>query len=152
MIGLFLTFMFGFYLYSYVIGSILIRDGRINPATDEVYSVVEIIQVSQATMISMMTFSSITPIIPAIVKALVVGKQIFKVIEREPLIRSPNQSQTGHSNISIEEGITFDNVSFRYPKALESSGDLFKELSFKIKPFTSTAIVGPSGSGKSTIV
>ena len=46
MTGLFLTFMFGFYLYSYAVGSWLIQDGRINPATGEVYSIVQIVQVA----------------------------------------------------------------------------------------------------------
>jgi len=43
MTGMFLTFMFGFYLFSYAVGGWLIQDGRINPATGSVYSVVEII-------------------------------------------------------------------------------------------------------------
>merc|ERR1719469_1008436 len=54
--------MFGFYLFSYAVGSLLIERKDINPATDEVYSVVEIITTSQATMTGMMVFGSIIPI------------------------------------------------------------------------------------------
>jgi hypothetical protein len=39
---------------------------------------------------SMMTFASVFPLVPAIIKALVVGKEVFDVIERVPLIRSPD--------------------------------------------------------------
>ena len=73
MTGFFLTFMFGFYLFSYAIGSSLIEQGYINPATGQVYSIVEIIQVSQATMTSMMIFGSIIPVVPAVIKALICG-------------------------------------------------------------------------------
>lgn len=41
--GLFLFFMFGFFLYSYAVGGWMIEDQRINPATGQVYSVVEVI-------------------------------------------------------------------------------------------------------------
>lgn len=100
--------MFGFFCYSYAVGSWLIEDERINPATGEVYSVVQIISVSQATMMSFMTFGSVFPIIPAIIKALIVGHQVFEVIERVPLIRSPPASESaGMEKISIETGIKF---------------------------------------------
>lgn len=42
--------------------------------------------------------------------------------------------------------IEFQNVTFAYEKQ-----DVLKEISFKIKENTTTAIVGPSGSGKSTM-
>jgi ATP-binding cassette subfamily B protein len=62
--------------------------------------------------------------------------------------------------------LTFENVSFSYPKAEEislasleivakpeipTSGEVLKNISFTVKPGTLTGIVGPSGAGKSTI-
>jgi len=44
--GLFLAFMFGFFLYSYVVGKLLIQNERINPATGELYNIAEIISVA----------------------------------------------------------------------------------------------------------
>jgi len=35
-------------------------------------------------MTSMMIFGSIIPIVPAVIKALIVGKLVFDVIERDP--------------------------------------------------------------------
>lgn len=102
-------------------------------------------------MTAMMIFGSILPIVPAIVKALCVGKLIFDVIEREPLIDSPKDSMPT-DKVAVESGIRFEDVHFRYPTAPEGSRDVFQGVSFTIQPYTSTAIVGPSGSGKSTIV
>ena len=90
--------------------------------------------------------------VPGIIKALVVGKEVFDVIERVPLIRSPDVFSEASTIISIEDGIHFKNVTFRYPTAPANSRDVLQKVNFVIKPYTSTAIVGPSGSGKSTIV
>ena len=103
-------------------------------------------------MMSFMTFGSVFPIVPAVIKALIVGKKVFDVIERKPLIASPPASQPGTGEISIESGIKFQNVHFRYPTAPEGSKSVFQGVNFTIQPYKSTAIVGPSGSGKSTIV
>ncbi|MEK7355233.1 MAG: ABC transporter ATP-binding protein/permease, partial [Bdellovibrionota bacterium] len=43
--------------------------------------------------------------------------------------------------------VTFDTVSFSY----ESDREILKDLSFKVPPGKTVAIVGPSGAGKSTI-
>lgn len=37
-------------------------------------------------MMALMTFGSVFPIVPAIIKALICGKEVFDVIERQPLI------------------------------------------------------------------
>ena len=112
-------------------------------------------------MLATMNFGSVFTIGPAIMKGLIVGKEIFDLIEREPKIKSPNQySKKGKAEpslalskqMSLSSGIRFENVRFRYPTAPENSRDIFTGVSFMIRPFTSTAIVGPSGSGKSTIV
>ena len=44
--GWFMFFMFGQFLYTYAVGGYMIEEKRINPATGEVYSIVEIIAVS----------------------------------------------------------------------------------------------------------
>ena len=45
--------------------------------------------------------------------------------------------------------ITFDSVNFKYPTRPDQT--IINNLSFQIKPKSTTAIVGHSGSGKSTI-
>ena len=124
--GLFLAFMFGFFLYSYAAGSWLIQNERTNPATGEVYKVSEIISVAQATMMSMMTFGQIFPVIPAIIKSLIVGKKVLDVIDRVPEIVSPKAgAKSDSAKISIDSGIHFQNAHFRYPTAPEGSRDVF---------------------------
>ena len=81
--------MFGFFVYSYAVGGYLLEIGALNPATGKEYNIFEIVATSQATIMALMTFGSIFPIVPAIIKALVVGKEIFDVIERSPQISSP---------------------------------------------------------------
>ena len=85
-------------------------------------------------------------------RAQVSGKEIIDVIDRKPLIDSPENLDQSVKNIDVQDGIKFNNVRFRYPTAPEHVKDVFTDASFKILSGTSTAIVGPSGSGKSTIV
>lgn len=40
-----------------------------------------------------MTFGSVVPIVPAVIKSLMVGKLVFDVIERQPRIRSPENAE-----------------------------------------------------------
>lgn len=49
----------------------------------------------------------------------------------------------------LSEGITFQNVSFRYP---DTERDILNDVSFHILPGEKIAIVGDNGSGKTTLV
>lgn len=71
--GIFLTSMFGFFLYAYAIGSVLLEYKHLNPATGKEYTVMDIVIVAQSTIMAMMTFGGLIPIYPAIVRALVCG-------------------------------------------------------------------------------
>jgi len=83
----------------------------INPTTGEPYTLETIVAVSQSTIMANMTCVSILPIFPGVVKALIVGKKIFDVIEREPKIKSKENSKT---DIEVSTGINFNDVRFRY--------------------------------------
>lgn len=82
-------------------------------------------------------------------RALICAQKVFDVIERKPLIAS---SAGSTDVVSLESGIAFKDISFRYPTQIDTARDIFHKASFEIKAGQSTAIVGPSGSGKSTIV
>ena len=72
----------------------------------------------------------------------------FFEVEESLDMLSKNQEKTGSGKrIDINNLISFNNVSFKYGKE-----KLLKNVSFKILPLQSTAIVGPSGSGKSTLI
>lgn len=68
--------------------------------------------------------------------------QLFEILDAEPSIKN------GTRRIStIEQGIVFQNVWFRYGETY-----VLKDVSFEIRKGEIVALIGQSGSGKSTIV
>lgn len=61
MMSMFMVLMFGFYVYAFWIGSILIHDKRINPRTDKVYDVQAILTILMGIMMGMMVLMSMGP-------------------------------------------------------------------------------------------
>jgi ABC-type multidrug transport system fused ATPase/permease subunit len=100
-------------------------------------------------MTGMLMIFGLTPNIQAIIKARVVGKEIFDVIDRVPEIRDHENCT---DNFEIKREVTFKGVSFRYPTQPAHVRNVLEGMNFKIKAGETTAIVGPSGSGKSTII
>ena len=98
-----------------------------------------------------------------VMSALVSFERVFEVLDLQPMVVDlPNAKVLS----TDQPELTFDNVSFTYPKAEEISlaslemaakpeiavtGQTLKNVSFTVKPGTLTGIVGPSGAGKSTI-
>ena len=98
-----------------------------------------------------------------VMSALVSFERVFEVLDLEPMVKNSPKAIEWRGR---EPEITFENVSFAYPKANEislasleavakpeiiESGEILKDISFTVKPGTLTAIVGPSGAGKTTI-
>ena len=72
------------------------------------------------------------------------AKEFFEILDAVPDIADPKTP----AELDWAKGrITFEKVSFMYPEGK----DVFKNLSFTIKPGEMVALVGPSGSGKTTI-
>lgn len=98
-----------------------------------------------------------------VMTALVSFERVFEVLDLKPMVADP---ATPREFPEGGLGITFDQVSFRYPKpneislaSLESaakpeviqSGQVLTDLSFSIPAGSFAALVGPSGAGKTTI-
>jgi len=64
--------------------------------------------------------------------------------EREPLTEGRIQA-----NGPVRGEIVFDNVSFQYK---EGSADIIKDISFRVLPGQSVALLGSTGSGKTSLV
>ena len=81
-------------------------------------------------MTGMMMIFGLTPNIQAMVKARVVGKTIFDVIDRVPEIIDHENCVT---TFEVTDCINFENVTFKYPTAPENAKNVLENINFKIK-------------------
>jgi hypothetical protein len=88
MMGFFMGTMFGFFCYSYYIGSILIERKYREPGNSKPMDILVIVTTSQAMLMAMMTLAGLVPIMPGVFKALMSAQQVFDLIERVPLIKN----------------------------------------------------------------
>jgi ATP-binding cassette subfamily B protein len=104
-----------------------------------------------------------------VMTALVSFDRVFEVLDLEPLITERPDAHPLPTTASSAPDVEFDGVSFSYPNlakvslaSLESvarrvpektdSPVVLREVSFRARPGTLTALVGPSGAGKTTII
>jgi len=100
-------------------------------------------------MIGMINLMGLTPNIQAVIKARVIGKGVFEVIDRVPEIRDNGMNL---EEFEVNKAISFKGVTFKYPTAADKIKNVLERVDFEIKAGQTTVIVGPSGSGKSTII
>lgn len=79
-------------------------------------------------------------------RAAVCADRIMEVLDTESSVAPPAApvvpaSETGH--------VVFDRVSFAYPGA---EAPVLRDVSFELRPGTTTAIIGSTGAGKTTLV
>ena len=145
------TAIFGFYAYSFFIGSVLVENQTINSKTGEAYNQKDVLSVLIALITGFVGLIAALPNVQSLVAAKTLGALIFKVIEREPEVRNSPNVKRG-LGIQLKDEINFNNITFKYPTALPEHKPVLQDASFSIKAGSTTAIVGPSGSGKSTII
>ena len=101
------------------------------------------LQYSTHVLISFMIVAMIFIMIP---RSAVSARRIFEVLETEPSIHDPKNPKSLPSGAQT---VTFDHVSFRYPKA---EMNVLEDISFEAKPGETVAFIGSTGSGKSTLI
>ena len=100
----------------------------------------------QYAMHVLMSFMIVAVIFIMIPRSAVSAKRIFEVLETEPAIHDPEHPlELPEAN----QTITFQDVSFKYPKAEEF---VLSHISFTAEPGETVAFIGSTGSGKSTLV
>jgi subfamily B ATP-binding cassette protein MsbA len=72
--------------------------------------------------------------------------EIFSILDSTPTVQD---AAVAKELVSSEGRIEFENVTFRY---LSGAEDAVSDLSLRIEPGKTYALVGPSGAGKSTIL
>jgi ATP-binding cassette subfamily B protein len=101
--------------------------------------------------LSQILFATLTAVFVFILvpRAAVSAGRIVEVLETAPSIHDPVEPVVPDP-VGPEHGVVqFRGVEFRYPGAQES---VLHDISFRVEPGRTTAIVGSTGSGKSTLV
>jgi ABC-type multidrug transport system fused ATPase/permease subunit len=78
-------------------------------------------------------------------RAVASGERIFEILDRDSNIKDNSDAMPLKINLG---GIKFSDVSFGYKEGYP----ILNDVSFELKPGTTTAIVGMTGSGKSTLI
>lgn len=147
-VGGFYCSLYGYYSYSFYVGSYLVTKQVTNTNSGVIYSSGDILACFLGIVYGVFSLGIAAPNFKAIAEGRVAGKKAFDVIERTPTIPLDDPKATKVSE--LKGRIEFKNVSFTYPsrpdqKILDNFSAVFEEGK-------TTAIVGASGSGKSTIV
>ena len=72
---------------------------------------------------------------------------LFAFLELTP--QMPQAAQPARAPRAIQQGIAFENVSFRYPGREEWA---LRDVSLRLRPAEKIALVGPNGAGKTTLI
>lgn len=79
---------------------------------------------------------------------MIAGERVLKVLDNEDTILNNNESSSSKQKTVIKGKIVFENVSFAYV----DQQYVLKDISLKVNPGETIAIVGHTGSGKTSIV
>jgi ATP-binding cassette subfamily B protein len=79
---------------------------------------------------------------------MIAGERIFKVLDNPDITPDSDIARTSSEVIHFKGKIEFDDLSFAYT----DENFVLKNLSFKVNPGETVAIVGHTGSGKTTII
>ncbi|CAD5209630.1 unnamed protein product [Bursaphelenchus okinawaensis] len=92
-------------------------------------------------------FTGLNYVFSGLMESVGASRKVLEYIHREPEIKNDGNFM---GNGDVEGCIEVDKVEFAYPS--RPNNNVLKELSIKIQPGQTAALVGPSGAGKSSII
>ncbi|XP_057494266.1 ABC transporter B family member 9-like isoform X2 [Actinidia eriantha] len=126
--------------FCFFIGALLVQHGKATFG--------DVFKVYFALTISALGVSQTAAFAPDTNKAKDSVASIFEIIDSKPKIDS--SSNEGTTLATVNGGIEFKHVSFKYPTRPDVQ--IFRDLCLTIPSGKSVALVGESGSGKSTVI
>jgi ATP-binding cassette subfamily C protein CydC len=78
-------------------------------------------------------------------ESLAAARRLFAIVDRSPTVLNEAGGILTNDDVTIE----IENLSFRYN---DQGAEVLRNISFRVAPGESVAIVGPSGAGKSTFL
>lgn len=104
---------------------------------------------TEALLYGTIVMSQTLVFVPSLTAAFVGAHRIFEIIDRKPLISSPNISNKCRKP-DKDNDIEYKKIDFRYPTRPDVQ--ILKDFNLKIEEGKTIAFVGPSGCGKSTCI
>ena len=90
-----------------------------------------------------MTMSQTLAFAPTIATAFIGAYRLFDIIDRKPLIQSPNCTANLNQKTDTFKDISFEDIDFRYPT--RPNAHVLNRFNLQITEGQTVALVGPSG-------
>ncbi|KAG0045015.1 Multidrug resistance protein 1 [Gryganskiella cystojenkinii] len=138
--GSIMLILFSSYALAFWYGARVVRSGDMVSG--------DVLTVLFGVVVGSMSIGNVGPNVAVFAKAQAAAFQIFKTIERVPVIDS--SSPTGAKPENLQGHIVLRDIDFAYPSRPDVP--ILRGLNVEVLPGQTIALVGHSGSGKSTIV
>jgi ATP-binding cassette subfamily B multidrug efflux pump len=125
------------------LGVLWVGADRIASGDTQIGSLIAYLTYVVQVLISVVMVTFMVSMIP---RAGVAAERIVEVLQTEPTVRPAAKPVT---DVAEHGTLEFRGVGFRYPGAETS---VLRNISFRIEPGQTTAVIGSTGSGKTTLV
>ncbi len=145
-VGRLMAFLFpfvGFVMNISTVGVMWFGAQRIDSGDIQIGQLTAFISYLMQILISVMMTTMLLVMAP---RAAVCADRIMEVLDTESSVAPPKSPTPAPAAAG---DVLFDHVTFEYPGA---ESPVLKDVTFELRPGTTTAIIGSTGSGKSTLI